>query len=124
MSRGVGYVVDTGDSGGAVTENILVVDDNAAMRQHVASALGEVGRVLVAADGVEALEVLARGDVDLVVSDVMMPRLDGEGLVAAIRESPDRPDVPVILLSARAGSEAAISARVVTNCAWRSRCRI
>ncbi|WP_370074176.1 ATP-binding protein [Nocardioides sp.] len=94
---------------GSAGPTLLVVDDNVAMRQHVASALGEVGRVLVAADGVEALEVLARGDVDLVVSDVMMPRLDGEGLVAAIRESPDRPDVPVILLSARAGSEAAIS---------------
>ena len=94
---------------GPAGPTLLVVDDNTAMRQHVASALGEVGRVLVAADGVEALEVLARGDVDLVVSDVMMPRLDGEGLVAAIRESPDRPDVPVILLSARAGSEAAIS---------------
>lgn len=88
---------------------LLVVDDNVAMRQHVAAALSEVGRVLTSTDGRHALEVLAREPVDLVVSDVMMPRLDGEGLVAAIRESADQSDLPVILLSARAGSEAAIS---------------
>ena len=88
---------------------VLVVDDNVAMRQHVAATLAQVGRVLVAGDGQGALETLAHEEVDLVVSDVMMPRLDGEGLVAAIRQSRDRPDLPVILLSARAGSEAAVS---------------
>lgn len=88
---------------------VLVVDDNLAMRQHVAASLAQVGRVLEASDGQDALGVLAREHVDLVVSDVMMPRLDGEGLVAAIRESRDRPDLPVLLLSARAGSEAAVS---------------
>ncbi len=88
---------------------LLVVDDNAALRQHVASCLTDLGDVLVAADGEEALAVLAREHVDLVVSDVMMPRLDGEGLVAAIRSSPDWADLPVLLLSARAGSEATVS---------------
>jgi signal transduction histidine kinase len=88
---------------------LLVVDDNPAMRAHVVECLRDLGSVLVAADGLQALEVLQRHRVDLVVSDVMMPRLDGEGLLARIRGNPAWSDLPVVLLSARAETGAAVS---------------
>ncbi len=89
---------------------ILVVEDNAAMRSRVARLLGRLGQVTTAPDGRAALEVLRSGRVDLVVSDVMMPRLDGLGLLQAIRGDEDLRSTPVVLLSARAGSEAAAGA--------------
>jgi len=89
---------------------ILVADDNADMREYLARLLGQHWQVLLAADGVQALELARRERPDVVVSDVMMPRLDGFGLIAALRADPD-PDLaelPVLLLSARAGEEARI----------------
>ncbi|HEY8311601.1 MAG TPA: ATP-binding protein, partial [Gemmatimonadaceae bacterium] len=95
---------------------ILLVDDNADMREYVARLLrGRGWSVELALDGVEALDAIssaasnaqARG-FDLVLSDVMMPRLDGFGLVQAIREDPATRRIPVILLSARAAEEARV----------------
>lgn len=94
-------VPGTGDGEGPL---ILVVDDHPAMREYVASCLACVGRTLLAKDGQDALQLLQRHRVDLVVSDVMMPHLDGSGLLEAIRTSTQWADLPVILLSARAGS--------------------
>jgi PAS domain S-box-containing protein len=89
---------------------ILLAEDNADMRGYVRRLLESVGhRVIVAEDGQAALETLAAFVPDLVLSDVMMPRLDGPGLVRAIRGDPRLHEVPVILLSARAGEEAQIS---------------
>jgi signal transduction histidine kinase/serine phosphatase RsbU (regulator of sigma subunit)/anti-sigma regulatory factor (Ser/Thr protein kinase) len=84
---------------------VLVVDDNDDMRSYVADLLAEAARVLTAADGVEALDVLADGAVDIVVTDVMMPRLDGFGLLARMKAEPSLAGVPVIMLSARAGED-------------------
>ncbi|GIJ47853.1 histidine kinase [Virgisporangium aliadipatigenens] len=88
---------------------ILVADDNADMRSYLARLLRSAGhRVTVVPDGQAALEA-ARADVpDLVVSDVMMPRLDGLQLVAALRGDTRTAGTPVLLLSARAGQEASI----------------
>lgn len=85
---------------------ILVVDDNADMRDYVRRLLADSFEVSVAADGEAALEVLRRQPPDLILSDVMMPRLDGFGLVRAVRSHPTWRTLPVILLSARAGEEA------------------
>ncbi|CAO3439615.1 ATP-binding protein [Azospirillum doebereinerae] len=87
---------------------ILVVDDNADMRDYVVRLLGSDYAVVTAGDGVEALEAVRRTRTDLVLSDVMMPRLDGFGLLAALRGDPATRDVPVVLLSARAGEEASV----------------
>jgi signal transduction histidine kinase len=86
---------------------VLVVDDNAGIRERIASLLVELGAVRTAVDGVEAWEVLQREPVDLVLTDVMMPRLDGPGLVTRIRSDPVLSTTPVVMLSARAGAEAA-----------------
>lgn len=89
---------------------ILVVDDNVAMRTRLVGVLQPMGRVITSVDGQDALETMGRETVDLVITDVMMPRLDGLGLLKAIRGSADLASTPVLLLSARAGAEAATEA--------------
>ncbi len=81
---------------------VLVVDDNAEIRAYVSRHLNAQYRVLEAADGAEALTLARQAPPDLIVSDVMMPRLDGFGLIEALREDPELDFVPVILLTARA----------------------
>jgi PAS domain S-box-containing protein len=87
---------------------ILVVDDNADMRDYLRRMLGQHYRVEVVGDGRTALDRIRRDAPDLVLADVMMPVLDGFGLVAAIRADEHSRSLPVILLSARAGEEARI----------------
>ncbi|MDN5857844.1 MAG: SpoIIE family protein phosphatase [Pseudonocardia sp.] len=88
--------------------HVLVVDDNADMRSYVTRLLAEDHRVTAVGDGTAALAA-ARADVpDLVVSDIMMPGLEGMALLAALRGDPATSAVPVLLLSARAGQEAAL----------------
>jgi serine phosphatase RsbU (regulator of sigma subunit)/anti-sigma regulatory factor (Ser/Thr protein kinase) len=90
---------------------LLFVDDNADMRDYVTGLLSKHLDVDVVADGEEALEVLRSGrHFDVVLSDVMMPRLDGIGLLSAIRADEQLRQMPVVLLSARAGPEASIEA--------------
>jgi signal transduction histidine kinase/DNA-binding response OmpR family regulator len=86
---------------------VLVADDNADMRRHLAVLLGERWDVLTAADGRQALDLARRHRPDLMVTDVMMPLLDGFGLAAAIRADPELAPLPVIMLTARAGIDAA-----------------
>jgi signal transduction histidine kinase/CheY-like chemotaxis protein len=93
---------------GAV-ERILLTDDNADMRQYVERLLTESGyAVTVAADGREALRAARENKPDLVISDVMMPGLDGFGLLRELRADSRFATIPVIVLSARAGEEARI----------------
>jgi signal transduction histidine kinase len=87
---------------------ILVADDNADMRDYLRRLLAGRWQLEVVGDGEAALEVLGRQPVDLVITDVMMPRLDGFGLIRAIRALPALSDLPVIMLSARAGEEARV----------------
>ena len=86
---------------------ILVVEDEPAIAEVVRATLEWAGyRVLVAADGREALARLAAGRPDLVLSDVMLPRLDGRDLVRALRAEPAYATIPVALMSA-AGAQVA-----------------
>ena len=78
------------------------------MRDYLRRLLGERYAVEAVSDGLAALESARRRKPHLVLSDVMMPRLDGLGLLDALRSDSDLRDVPVILLSARAGDEASI----------------
>ncbi len=87
---------------------VLVVDDNSDMRQYVVRLLEPRFTVDDAADGVAALERIRERVPDLVLTDVMMPRMDGFGLLRAIREDPATSAIPVVLLSARAGEEAVV----------------
>ena len=87
---------------------IVLADDNADMREYVVRLLGEGWRVEAVADGRRALEAVRRELPELVISDVMMPELDGFALLEALRADPRTQSVPVILLSARAGEEARV----------------
>src|SRR5436190_4080153 len=87
---------------------VLVVEDNADMRQYLRGLLEQSYRVALAADGEAALAQIRASRPDLVVTDVMMPRLDGFGLLAEIRADERLRSLPVIVLSARAGEEARI----------------
>ncbi len=89
---------------------VVLADDNADMRAYVARLLTEGGyEVEAVANGTDALSAVQRGPApDLVLSDVMMPGLDGFGLLAALRADPVLEGLLVILLSARAGEEARV----------------
>jgi PAS domain S-box-containing protein len=96
-------------SGRVVPARVLVADDNADMREYLARLLRTAGyHVTLVTDGKAALAAVRAGLPDLVISDVMMPGLDGLGLVAAVRADARTAGVPVLLLSARAGEEASI----------------
>jgi signal transduction histidine kinase len=92
----------------AARPRALVVDDNADLREYISGLLTPIYEVTTAPDGLAALEAIRSTAPDVVVSDVMMPRLDGFGLVRALREDPSTASIPVILLSARAGEEESI----------------
>ena len=94
--------------GPAVPARVLLADDNADMREYLHRLLRSSYEVTAVADGLTALDTVRANAPDLVISDVMMPGLDGLALVAALRADPRTADVPVLLLSARAGQEAAI----------------
>jgi len=87
---------------------VLVADDNADMRRYVTSLLGEQYEVEAVADGALALESARRRPPSLVLTDVVMPNLDGFGLLTALRSDPLTAGIPVIMLSARAGEDAAV----------------
>lgn len=84
---------------------ILIVDDNPDIRQYVSGLLAPVYDVRTAEDGREGLELARRWHPDLVLTDVMMPGLDGFELLAALQQSPETTGIPVVMLSARAGEE-------------------
>jgi signal transduction histidine kinase len=84
------------------------VDDNADMREYVRRLLEGLYRVEAVENGTRALEAARARPPDLILSDVMMPGLDGFGLLRELKAHPKTAAVPVILLSARAGEEATV----------------
>ncbi|MET7969884.1 SpoIIE family protein phosphatase [Micromonospora sp. NPDC005305] len=102
VARPGGLPESAGVAGGA--GRILVADDNADLREHVGRLLSPAYEVVAVPDGVEALRLAVDSPFDLVLTDVMMPRLDGFGLVTALRANPVTRHVPIVLLSARAGA--------------------
>jgi PAS domain S-box-containing protein len=92
----------------AIRARVLVADDNADMRDYVTRILAQNYDVDAVADGRIALRRIQANPPDLVLTDVMMPELDGFALLAAIRANEPSQSIPVILLSARAGEEARI----------------
>ncbi len=87
---------------------VLVVDDNRDMRGYLARLLSAHWAVEAYSDGERALAAARASPPDLVISDVMMPGLDGLGLVRELRAGERTRTTPVILLSARAGEEAIV----------------
>lgn len=92
---------DSAGNGG----RLLIVDDNADMRDYLCALLQPFYDVITADDGVHAEEVLLEQDISLVITDMMMPRRDGLALVELLRADSRFAHVPVIMLTARAGQE-------------------
>ncbi len=89
-----------------MTKRILAVDDSASMRQMVLFTLKGAGyEVLQACDGVEALDIARKSDVDLVLTDVHMPRMDGITLVRELRSLPNYKFVPMLILTTESSKE-------------------
>ena len=79
---------------------ILVVDDSPTVRKFVSVSLSMQGfTVITACDGMDALEKLPKAQVDLLITDLNMPNMDGFELIKALRESAEHRDLPVIILS-------------------------
>jgi two-component sensor histidine kinase len=87
---------------------IVWADDNADMRDYVSRLLSPLYEVEAVSDGESALAAVQRRLPELVLADVMMPRLDGLGLIRALRADKQARAIPVILLSARAGEESRV----------------
>ena len=102
--------------GGAPVQlgHVLLADDNADMRAYARRLLAERWTVDVVGNGREALQAARARRPDVVVTDVMMPELDGFGLLRELRADPELRDVPLIMLSARAGEEARLEGLAAT----------
>ena len=87
-------------------QRVLVADDNADMREYVRRLLIDQYEVEAVGDGRAALAAARVRKPELIISDVMMPQLDGFGLIRELRADPELAAIPVVLLSARAGEEA------------------
>jgi two-component system chemotaxis response regulator CheY len=87
--------------------DVLIVDDSAAIRKILQRMLGQaglsLGKILEAGDGVEALEKLKSQPVQLVLSDINMPNMDGIQLLSMLKANADFKRVPVIMITTEGG---------------------
>ncbi len=90
------------------SSRIILADDNADMRDYIQRLLGQHYQVEAVVDGMAVLAAVQQQVPDLILTDVMMPNLDGFGLLQVLRAEPQTQEIPIILLSARAGEEARI----------------
>ncbi|HRO48125.1 PAS domain S-box protein [Agriterribacter sp.] len=90
------------------TPAVLIVDDNADMREYLQSLLEKKYRVFTAGNGLEALDIMKDKKPQLVLSDIMMPVMDGIRLVEEIKQNRQTEHIPVMLITARAGEESKI----------------
>ena len=96
-------------SGTMERRTVVLADDNADLRDYICRLLVSHGyAVEPVADGQAALAAIRHRRPDILVTDVMMPLLDGFGLLRAVREDADLRDLPIVMLSARAGDEAKV----------------
>ena len=102
-----------------VPDRILTVDDSTSIRQLVAASLREAGYAVVeAGDGLDALDIAAGERFALVVTDLNMPRLDGLGLIAALRALPAYRAVPMLMLTTEASDDMKARGRAAGATGW------
>ena len=95
-----------------MSRRILAIDDSPTMRGLVARTLRGAGfDVYLAADGVEGIGCLMDADPDLIITDVNMPRLDGFGVIEAVRSCGSHSGVPILVLTTESGAELKARAR-------------
>jgi two-component system chemotaxis response regulator CheY len=87
--------------------DVLVVDDSAAIRKILQRVLRQTGMAIrtiyEAGDGQEALSLLAGHSVELILTDINMPKMDGLQLLAALKASPDWREIPVVMITTEGG---------------------
>jgi two-component system chemotaxis response regulator CheY len=102
-----------------MSKTILAVDDSASMRQMVGVTLRAAGyEVIEASDGDEALDYARRHQVDLVLTDVNMPRMDGITLVAQLRALPSYHLTPLLLLTTESGPDRKLQGKQAGATGW------
>jgi two-component system chemotaxis response regulator CheY len=102
-----------------VAKRILTVDDSASMRQMALFTLQGAGyEVLQACDGVEALEIARSTTVELVLTDVHMPRMDGITLVRELRALPAYKFVPMLILTTESSQEKKMEGKAAGATGW------
>lgn len=100
-------------------KTVLAVDDSASLRQMVSVVLCGGGyRVVEAVDGVDALSKLAGQDLDLVLTDLNMPRMDGLELTRQLRAMPQYKFVPIVLLTTESNTEKKLQGKAAGATAW------
>lgn len=90
--------------------NVLAVDDNIDILNYMRESLAEHYRVECATDGASGLEIASRTIPDIIVTDVMMPRLDGIGMIRKLKDNPETSHIPVIVVTAKIAEEARVEA--------------
>jgi two-component system chemotaxis response regulator CheY len=102
-----------------MNRTILTVDDSVTMRQMIIITLAKAGyEVVEASDGVEALAVAAGRKLDLVITDVNMPNMDGITLVRRLRAQPAFKFTPILVLTTEAGQEFKEKGRAAGATGW------
>ncbi|OYU19959.1 MAG: two-component system response regulator [Rhodobacteraceae bacterium PARR1] len=102
-----------------MTIRILAIDDSPTMRGLVAAALEPAGfAVHLAEDGVDGLASLPAADPHLVITDINMPRLDGFGVIKAVRASDSHGSIPILVLTTESGQDLKHRARSAGATGW------
>lgn len=102
-----------------MTKTILTIDDSASMRMLLKATLTAQGfRIETANDGEHGLERLNEVTPDLVITDINMPKLDGFGLIEAVRRNPDYRGLPILVLSTEFSDEKKARARSAGATGW------
>ena len=105
--------------GGAVEKRILTIDDSKTMRDMLMLALTNAGyQVVQAIDGQDGLEVLRKEAIDVVITDINMPRLDGYGVIRRLREDPNHQQTPILVLSTESEQKSKDIAREAGATGW------
>jgi two-component system, chemotaxis family, chemotaxis protein CheY len=105
--------------GPVMPKTILTIDDSRTMRDMLKMALGSAGFTVVqAVDGEDGLNVLAQQPVDLIITDINMPKLDGFGVIRAVRSNPAHNDTPILVLSTEGEQESKDIAKDAGATGW------
>lgn len=102
-----------------MTTRILAIDDSPTIRALVAKALRSAGfEVILASDGVDGIDSLSEAEPDLIITDINMPRMDGFGVIEAVRADNRFSNVPILVLTTESGADLKARARRSGATGW------